>query len=450
MMSPADPSGIGLDSSEPDLTDSTDSASKDSGRRPRGRRRLSRRTALKAAGISGTVLAAGAAGIGIRGATNGAWNAGKGAPYELWRQWSADAPGLRSLVMAATLAANPHNIQPWFFDVSGDSGSTEDRTGSIDLRADPDRTTPLCDPDGRERAAGFGCTLYTIEVAARAQGKQAEFHPWPDGASEYPDHIARISVTDAAPPTSREQELATAIPRRHTYRGPFTASTLEQAVLDSLTEAAPDGAQLVWVTEASAVARLGDLYVEATQAIADDTRMSADSFAWFRNDRSQIDRHRDGLTLDCQGLSNTMLVAAKILPAQSREASDDFWVKNTREVHTATARTYGIIRVDDVDDPRNRVDGGRLLQHVHLAATAAGLGLHHMNQVTERIARDATQGLPDRFSQRWAAATGVPASQSLLAFRVGHPERAARPSPRRDLGDVMRERRTVALIRSTQ
>ena len=439
MMSPADPSGTGLGSSEPDRTDSTDSASKDSGRRPRGRRHPSRRTAFKAAGISGAILAAGAAGVGTRGAANGAWNAGEGAPYELWRQWSAGTPGLRNLVMAATLAANPHNIQPWFFDISGDSGSTEDRTGSIDLQADPDRVTPLCDPDSRERAAGFGCALYAIEVAARAQGKRAEIELWPDGASERSDHIARIRIVNDAPPTSREQELATAIPRRHTYRGPFTASTLEQAVLDSLTEAAPDGAQLVWVTEASAVARLGDLYVEATRAIADDTRMSADSFAWFRNDRSQIDRHRDGLTLDCQGLSNTMLVAAKILPAQSREASDAFWVKNTREVHTATARTYGIIRVDDVDDPRNRLDGGRLLQHVHLAATAAGLGLHHMNQVTERIARDATQGLPDRFSQRWAAATGVPASQSLLAFRVGHPERAARPSPRRDLGDVMRD-----------
>ena len=450
MTTPISPSGTVPDGSEPDRTGSTDSASESSNHRPRGRRHPSRRTAFKAAGISGAVLAAGAAGVGTRGAANGAWNAGEGAPYELWRQWSAGTSGLRNLVAAATLAANPHNIQPWFFDVSGDSGSAEDSTGSIDLRADPDRVTPLCDPDGRERAAGFGCALYAIEVAARAQGKRAEIEPWPDGASERSDHIARIRVVNDAPPTSREQELATAIPRRHTYRGPFTASTLEQAVLDSLTEAAPDGAQLVWVTEASAVARVGDLYVEATQAIADDTRMSADSFAWFRNDRSQIDAHRDGLTLDCQGLSSTMLVAAKILPAQSREASDDFWVKNTREVHTATARTYGIIRVDDVDDPRNRLDGGRLLQHVHLAATAAGLGLHHMNQVTERIARDATQGLPDRFSQRWAAATGVPASQSLLAFRVGHPERAARPSPRRDLGDVMRERRTVALIRSTQ
>ena len=401
------PSGTVPDGSEPNRTDPTESASERSNRRPRGRCHPSRRTALKAAGISSAILAAG---VGARGAANGAWNASEGAPYELWRQWSVSTSGLRNLVAAATLAANPHNIQPWFFDISGDSGSTEDSTGSIDLRADPDRVTPLCDPDGRERAAGFGCALYAIEVAARAQGKRAEIEPWPDGASERSDHIARIRVVNDAPPTSREQELATAIPRRHTYRGPFTASAPKQAVLDSLTEAAPDGAQLVWVTEAPAVARVGDLYVEATQAIADDTRMSADSFAWFRNDRSQIDAHRDGLTLDCQGLSSTMLVAAKILPGQSREASDDFWVKSTREVHTATARTYGIVRVDDVDNPRNRLDGGRLLQHVHLAATAVGLGLHHMNQVTERIARDAAQDRPDRLSQHWAAITGVPAT----------------------------------------
>ena len=62
-----------------------------------------------------------------------------------------------------------------------------------------------------------------------------------------------------------------------------------------------------------------------------------------------------------------------------------------------------------------------------------------MNQVTERIARDAANDRPDRLSQRWAAITGVPAPQSLLAFRVGHPERAARPSPRRYLDDVVRD-----------
>lgn len=122
MTTPISPSGTVPDGSEPNRTDPTESALERSNRRPRGRRHPSRRTALKAAGISGAVLAAGAAGFGIRGAANGAWNASEGAPYELWRQWSVSTSGLRNLVTAATLAANPHNIQPWFFDVSGDSG----------------------------------------------------------------------------------------------------------------------------------------------------------------------------------------------------------------------------------------------------------------------------------------------------------------------------------------
>lgn len=424
--SPADP---GTDNPQHD----------DSGRaseRPDQRHRLhpSRRTALKAAGIGGAVLATGTTGIVVRGATNGVWNAGRGAPYELWRLWTPADPGLRGIVAAATLAANPHNIQPWIFTVDDTAGST----GRIDLHADPDRATPLCDPDGRERIAGFGCALHSIEVAARAQGKRVQITPWPSGDSRKSDHIAGINIAHADPPTSRERDLAAAIPRRHTYRGPFTARVPEQDTLDSLTEAAPQGARIVWVSETPAVAALGELYVEATQAITDDVEMSADSFAWMRNDRSQIDTHRDGLTLDCQGLSDAMLAAAKILPAQSRQSSDSFWVKSTREVHTATARAYGIIRVDDVDEPRSRLDGGRLLQHVHLAATAVGLGLHHMNQVSERIARDAVQGRQDRFSRRWSTITGVPASQSLLAFRIGFPGRIARPSPRRALDDVVR------------
>ncbi|WP_243858934.1 twin-arginine translocation signal domain-containing protein [Actinomyces sp. ZJ308] len=436
MTPPTNPADQAAPSTDSTRLGASDAVPEHSDQQPREDRRLSRRTALKAAGIGGAALATGATGIAVRGATNGVWNAGRGAPYELWRQWTPASPGLQGIVAAATLAANPHNIQPWLFSIDNADGP-DASTGRIDLHADPGRVTPLCDPDGRERTAGFGCALYSIEVAARARGKQAQVEPWPGGGSEQSDHVARISITDAGSPTSREQELAAAIPRRHTYRGPFTARTPERATLDSLTDAAPLGARIAWVTEASAVAALGDLYVEATRAIADDAEMSADSFAWMRNDRSQIDAHRDGLTLDCQGLSDAMLAAAKILPAQSRESSDSFWVKSTREVHTATARAYGIIRVDDVSDSRSRLDGGRLLQHVHLAATAAGLGLHHMNQVSERIARDAAQGRQDRFSQRWAAITGVAASQSLLAFRIGFPERTARPSPRRALGDVV-------------
>ncbi|MFF4626061.1 MULTISPECIES: hypothetical protein [Streptomyces] len=74
---------------------------------------------------------------------------------------------------------------------------------------------------------------------------------------------------------------------------------------------------------------------------------------------------------------------------------------------------------------------------MHLTATTLGLGLHHMNQITERIDRDTAAGHPDVFSARWAALLGRPASTGLLSFRIGHPERTPGLSPRRSLDDVV-------------
>lgn len=348
-----------------------------------------------------------------------------GGPYELWREWD-QLPGLLRLVAAGTLAANPHNIQPWSFVVG---------EHAIDLYAEPERSMPLGDADGRERVAGFGCAIENVVVAGRRDGLDVRVWPWPD---DDPDHVARIEVTDGVAPTERERSLAEAIASRHTNRGPFGARAVSPELLVTLAEDAPDGAELVWVTEQAAVAEVGEVFVEATRAIVDDRDMSAEAFSWFRDGRADIERFRDGLTLDGQGMSGPVLAMAKLLPAQSREGADAFWVKAARATHTATARAYGIVRVDDTADRHARLAGGRLLERVHLAATVAGLSLQHMNQVTERIARDAALGAPDRFSERWARATGVGAGQSLLAFRVGYGTRPARPSPRRTLGDVVR------------
>jgi hypothetical protein len=69
-----------------------------------------------------------------------------------------------------------------------------------------------------------------------------------------------------------------------------------------------------------------------------------------------------GLTLDGQGFDAFTLFLAKVLPAQSRASGDQFWVNTARDVHTATATAYGIVRVSDVGDPIVRLDAARLLQ----------------------------------------------------------------------------------------
>lgn len=416
-------------------------------------RGFSRRRLLKAVGIGGgIVVVAGATGVGVRGATNGAWNRGAGAPYELWSTWQ-DVPGLPGVVAAAALAASPHNIQPWRFAVSGGAA------GTVDLFADPSRAMPVNDADGRERAAGYGCAIENMVIAARSRGLDATVTTLPSSAdaasagrgasagadaasaegiaSVGPAHVARVELRPGLPATAREQALAAAISARHSNRGPYTGEPLDAGLLAALAEGALGGAEVLWVADAPRVQQLGALYVEATQAIVDDEEMSVEGFSWFRNDRADIDAHRDGLTLDCQGLDPFTLFMAKILPAQSRSGGDAFWVEATREVHTATAAAYGVIRVPDVSDPAARLAGGRLLQRIHLAATDRGLGLQHMNQITERIARDAALGNPDRFASRWSQVIGIPAAEGLVSFRIGHPERDPNPSPRRPLDAVL-------------
>ena len=387
--------------------------------------RPTRRTVLKAIGIGGgAVLLAGTGVVGVRSVRNGVWDVSEGDPWALWRGWQ-DVPGTAALAAAGVLAANPHNLQPWSWAV-GD--------GVVDLHDDPTRAMPLGDPDGRERVVGYGCAVQNVVVAARARGLSAQVQAWPDAGD--PTHVARVVLTPGPAPDQDAQRLAAAIATRHSNRGPYRSDPVDASTLAALAGEDDLGATVVWVTDPAARAALGALYVEATEAIVADEPMSVEAFSWFRDDRAQVEQHRDGLTLDCQGLSPFMLAAAKVLPAQSRAAGDAFWVKSTREVHTATAAAYGVVAVPDVRSARDRLAGGRLLQRVHLAAQAAGLGLQHMNQIGERVDRDRALGVSDRFAERWSQVLDLPAGQALVSFRVGHPVRAANPSPRRALDAV--------------
>jgi hypothetical protein len=384
---------------------------------------MTRRSTLKLAGIGlGTVAVAGVGVGGVRAATNGAFTAGSGDPYDLWHDWTTMS-GVDRVVAAGILACNPHNTQAWRITVTGDV---------INVYSDPTRRMPRNDASAREHFAGLGCAVENMVIAAGPAGFTAKVTLFPDGTAS--DYVARIALGAGGPGPDRA--LADAIPRRHTNRGPYTSEPVD---LSGLADQASrvDGAGVHWITDKAARDRLGALYIEATEAITADTDQSTEAFSWFRNDRGDINEHRDGLTLDGQGLGGLTLFAAKLLPAQSRTGGDAFWVKATRDVHTATAAAYGIITVGDVADRTAQVTGGRLLARMHLAATSLGLGFHHMNQITERIDRDHALGNRDVFSDRWAALLDRPATTGLVSFRIGHPERTPGLSPRRSPTDVV-------------
>ena len=70
--------------------------------------------------------------------------------------------------------------------------------------------------------------------------------------------------------------------------------------------------------------------------------------------------------------------------------------------------------------------------------TVAGLGLQHMNQITERIDRDASLSQPSKFATGMDALLAQPDRRALSTFRIGHPVQPGRLSPRRPVSDVTR------------
>jgi hypothetical protein len=242
--------------------------------------------------------------------------------------------------------------------------------------------------------------------------------------------------------TERASELAAQIPRRHTNRYPFESGREVPAqALSTMTELADPAVpevRLIWLSTRDARNQMGELLVSATAAILDDAEQVASDRRWFRQSWDEIHAHRDGITLDAAGLPELTATIAKLLPARSPRATGEAWLEATRDRHTRTAAAYGVVVVRDATDPVQQVHGGRLLQRVHLWATGRGLALHHMNQVTERVDRERQLGIRPRFGE--ALPQILPQGwQALASFRVGHPTREARPSPRRAVEAVIVE-----------
>jgi len=197
---------------------------------------------------------------------------------------------------------------------------------------------------------------------------------------------------------------------------------------------------MYWFTSESDRGQIGALMIAAAQALSEDRQQSVDDNRWFRHDWDAIQRHKDGLTIDAQGLPALTAAIAKLLPATSRQYNDTFWVKRTRDPQVKTAAAYGIVAVPDAHSDAQRLSGGRLLQRIHLWTAAHGLSLGHMNQITERVDRERQLGLAARFGDASRGLIPDPGFQQLVAFRIGYPSGTdgRRPSPRRPAAAVIR------------
>ena len=391
---------------------------------------ISRRNMLIGVGAGAGVLAAG---LGYRIWDRGVFAALSGEPYAPWNQWQGSIiDGLKRPLHAAILAANPHDTQPWLFEINA--------SDSITVYADRIRNLGSFDPFRREMHLGLGCAIENLVRAATVLGYTPYVRPVAGKLTlappDEPKAIAHITMDPGEPSRG---PLFEAIPSRHTNRGVYLDKLVYGgAALRRLAELATDAdVQTVFLTGAGERKAMADLIVDATQRIIADQQMSADSARWIRTGRREVLDHRDGISIDNAGLSPSTVMFAKLLPDQSPASQDQYWLDNTRstQVH---APVLGMILVKDRLDLAQAIAAGRTWQRLHLAATAMGLAAQPLNQPVECIDRNAQLGRADTYQAALLKLAKQSGWQPTFVFRLGYAEKPALPSPRRPLDDVMK------------
>jgi len=388
-----------------------------------------RRQFLKRVGLGvGTVLVAGDVVMAYRAYDQGVMAEGRGPAFEPWQSWR-DGTGVERLVGASILAASAHNTQPWLFDLSVDR---------IDLHADFSRRTGANDPADRELIVSLGCALENLLLAAAANGHEYEV----DRPALADDTL--VASVALAPPGASPEDIALhdAIPNRRSNRSVYRSDAVPPATMrsmDALVDESVAPAHLVWLTGSTERRQFAELLTVAAAAYAADEEQSIASYEWWRGDWDDVQRRRDGLTIDGAGLRPTTRTIGKLLApltpsARDRRFNDRRFVERT-QLQAESAAAFGVITVDDPTSRADRVAGGRLLQRLHLLATTQDLGFQHMNQVTERIDRDDQLGQDPVLAPPLEDLAG---SGVLAAFRIGVPSVAAIPSPRRPVSAVLR------------
>ena len=316
---------------------------------------------------------------------------------------------VQACLRAAMAAPSVHNTQPWAFRM---------RRGELEVLVDHRRHLPTLDPDGRELYVSVGAAVYTLWLALRAHGWDAEVELVPGGLEALgggaAQVAARVVVLRAAPVPASVHRLAAAIPRRHTNRRPFAEHKPPADLLDELARAAAgEGGQLL-----VADTPLRQAVLSLTRTAERRQRENPDYLPELRRwTTAGAPARRDGVPRQALGPRST----DGALPLR------DFGIGHglPASIVDFEADPTIALLLTDGDTPAHWLRAGMALQAVLLTATVRGLAATPLSQLTEVAA------LRDLLSDT----AGAPVVQTVL--RLGYALHPAVATPRRDLTEVL-------------
>lgn len=296
---------------------------------------------------------------------------------------------LAELVRLASLAPNSHNTQGWTFTALPDG---------VRLAVDPARRTAVVDPDDHHLFVSLGAAVESLIIAASAYGITAT----PDVADS---GTVTLVFADGAKPSP----LLSALLLRQSHRGLYDGMPLTDADRMALLDADP-GLRLI--EDAPTRTALRALTVAAYGAQMEDTAYRDELKSWLRFSQAATLKTRDGLFSGCSGSPALPQILGERLFGVLVTAKGQSAALGS-QMDSAPALALLVTRDDS---PAGRIDTGRRLLRISLAAAQHGLAVAHVNPALENPVHRADVAL----------VCGVTLGRPSLLLRLGH---ASSPMP---------------------
>lgn len=333
---------------------------------------FNRRTLLITGGAAALI-----GGVGVVSAANGPGLAKARAPWQQAGESFGD-PRLDALAYAI-LAPNPHNRQPWQFELVGDD--------QINVYVDLDRRLPHTDPFDRQITIGFGCMLELLQIAAAARGYRAALTAFPDGEA-YPrlneTRIARVQFSKT-PSAQRDPFFASILERRSTKEPYDIARPVEQAVLDRVIAGGIGDLEIGGTIDPVQRDRIIALAWEGFQIELATDLTRRESVDLMRIGNREVVANPDGI--DMGGIPMGLMKMTGIITREGLDTPGSMAYNEGLKMYDPiihSAQGFVWIKADQ-NTRLSQLQAGRAWVRMNLAAQQAGVCVHPLSQILQEF-----------------------------------------------------------------